>query len=353
MREPPKLPHATLVAALTAHYGGRFKPSAAALTFLPLGADSASAVYRVEGADGATYFLKARAGAGFSVPSLVIPRYLCDRGVPHILAAIPTAAGALWCTVGDFALSLYPFVAGRAAADVGLTDAQWRDFGATAAQIHASPLPPDVLPLLPRESFTPTRRGLIARLADAVVRSTTAAPAASDPVQREFAAFWQARQAEIAVLVERADALGAELRGWDKPSAAPLVLCHADMHTWNVLVADDGQWWLVDWDETLLALRERDLMFVIGGIGGDGIGPHQTACFLQGYGPAEINDRGLTYYRFAWAVQDIAAWGESVLFLPDLSEATRRTALRSFRGLFEPEGIVERALASARGFVEA
>ncbi len=341
MREPPKLPPATLVAALTAHYGQRFRPSAAALTFLPLGADSASAVYRVDGADGATYFLKARAGAGFSVPSLVIPRTLRDRGVPHILAPIPTAAGALWCTVGDFALSLYPFVAGRAAADVGLTDAQWRDFGATVAQIHASPLPPDVLALLPREPFIPTRRGLIARLADAL-----AVPAPGDPVQREFAAFWQARQVEIAALAERADALGAELRGWDKPSAAPLVLCHADMHTWNVLVADDGQWWLVDWDETMLALRERDLMFVIGGIGGDGIGPPETACFLQGYGAAEINDRGLTYYRFAWAVQDIAAWGESVLFLPDLSEATRRAALRSFMGLFAPGGIVEKAFAS-------
>lgn len=348
MREPPKLPHATLAAALTAHYGRRFKPSAAAVTFLPLGADSASAVYRVDGADGAVFFLKARAAAGFGVPSLVIPRYLCDRGVPHILAPIPTAAGALWFTVGDFALSLYPFVAGRAAADIGLTDAQWRDFGVTVAQVHASPLPPDLRALLPREPFIPTRRSLIARLADAL-----AAPAPGDPVQREFAAFWQAQRNEIAALVESADALGAELRGRFESSAAPLVLCHADMHTWNVLVADDGQWWLVDWDETMLALRERDLMFVIGGIGGDGIGLHETACFLQGYGPAEISGRGLTYYRTAWAVQDIAAWGESVLFLPGLSEATRRAALRSFMGLFEPGGIVERAFASARRTVRA
>lgn len=333
MREPPRLPHTTLAAALAAHYGITVET----LAFLPLGADSASSVYRVDGADGAAYFLKARAAAGFSVPSLVIPRTLRDRGVPHILAPIPTAVGALWFTVGDFSLSLYPFIAGRTAAAAGLSDEQWRDFGATMRQVHASQLPLDVSAILPREPFIPTRRDLIAGLATAL-----AAPVPGDPVQREFAAFWQARREQIAVLVERADALGAELR----QATVPLVLCHADMHTWNVLVEADQQWWLVDWDETLLALKERDLMFVIGGIGGDGIGPHETACFLQGYDEAAIDQRALTYYRYAWAVQDIAAWGESVLFLPDLSEATRRDALQHFMGLFEPGGIVEWAFAS-------
>jgi spectinomycin phosphotransferase len=44
------------------------------------------------------------------------------------------------------------------------------------------------------------------------------------------------------------------------------VLCHADLHTWNVLVDGDGRLWLVDWDEAILAPRERDLMFLVGGI---------------------------------------------------------------------------------------
>ena len=57
-----------------------------------------------------------------------------------------------------------------------------------------------------------------------------------------------------------------ELGKWAR---LPLVLCHADLHAWNVLLDTDRQLWLVDWDETILAPKERDLMFVVGGIGND------------------------------------------------------------------------------------
>jgi spectinomycin phosphotransferase len=60
MREPPKIADTTMRSALRAHY----VISIAALNFLPLGNDSASAVYRVETADGAAYFLKTRTGRG-------------------------------------------------------------------------------------------------------------------------------------------------------------------------------------------------------------------------------------------------------------------------------------------------
>ena len=62
MLEPPSLADSTILAALRAHYG----IASAVLTFLPIGNDSASFVYRVEAANGASYFLKERSGAGFS-----------------------------------------------------------------------------------------------------------------------------------------------------------------------------------------------------------------------------------------------------------------------------------------------
>ncbi len=58
MRELPKIADTTIRVALLAHCG----ISIAALNFLPLGNDFASAVYRVETADGAAYFLKTRTG---------------------------------------------------------------------------------------------------------------------------------------------------------------------------------------------------------------------------------------------------------------------------------------------------
>jgi spectinomycin phosphotransferase len=333
MREPPRLADQTILAALQAHYG----LPGPTLTFLPLGSDSASAVYRVQAAGGAAYLLKARAGQGFSEPSLAVPRCLHDQGVPHIVAPLPTLSQALWVSVNGFALSLYPFIDGRTGVDAGLSEQHWRALGTTLKQIHASPLTPDLLRIVQRETFTPSRRELLPALEAAITRQDLASP-----VERELAHFWQARQDEIRTLVDRAGALGDKVR----QASLPLVLCHADLHTWNVLLDTAQQLWLVDWDETILAPKERDLMFVVGGIGRDLVNPQETACFLQGYGDTALDRQALVYYRYAWAVQDIAAYAERVFFFPDLGEESRRDALAGFMSLFEPGNIVAIAFSS-------
>ncbi len=333
MREPLKLANTAIIAALHTHYA----ISITTLTFLPLGADSGSAAYRVQTADGATYFLKVRTGAGFSLPSLVVPRYFHDQGVPHIAAPLPTTSGALWVGVNDFALSLHSFIDGRMGADGGLSEQHWRALGATLRQVHSDPLTPDLRRIVPHEAFIPSRRSVMTDLEVAIARQAFAGPQ-----ERELAAFWHARQDEIRRLVDRADALGSQLR----QASAPLVVCHADLHTWNVLLDTAGQLWVVDWDETIRALKERDLMFVVGGIGSGLVSPRETACFLQGYGDAAIDPCALTYYRYAWAVQDMAAYGEQVFFMPDLGDETRRDAVRGFMRLFGPGNIVALAFES-------
>ncbi len=333
MREPLKLADAAIIEALRAHY----TLSITSLTFLPLGDDSGSAAYCVQTADGAIYFLKVRTGAGFSLPSLAVPHYFHDRGVPHIVAPFPTTAGALWAGVDDFALSLYPFIDGRMGADGGLSEQHWRALGAMLKQVHGDPLTPELRQIVPREAFIPSRRSLMADLEVAI-----AGQALASPYERELAAFWRSRQDEIHRLVDRADALGSQLR----QASAPLVVCHADLHTWNVLLDTAGRLWLVDWDETILAPKERDLMFVVGGIGSGLVSPRETACFLEGYGDAAIDLCALTYYRYAWAVQDIAAYGEQVFFMPDLGTETRRQAVHRFMGLFKPGNIVAIAFGS-------
>lgn len=333
MHEPPKLADATLRAVFHAHYD----VAIAALTFLPLGNDSASFVYRVDAPDGARFFLKVRTGLGFSVPSLVIPRYLHEQGIPHILTPLPTVTQTLWVRVGDFALSLYPFLDARTAAEVGLTEGHWRALGATLHRIHASRLPSDLRQVVPLETFVPSRRHVLTALEPVIAN-----PGITDPIQRELARFWRSRQDRIRTLIDRADALGDQLR----QASLPLVLCHADLHAWNVLLDTAQRMWLVDWDETVLAPKERDLMFVIGGIGRDLVKGHETRCFLEGYGDPPIDRRALAYYRFAWAVQDMAAYAEQVFFSPDLSERTRRDAVRAFIDLFAPGNIVAIACGS-------
>ncbi|HEX6290525.1 MAG TPA: phosphotransferase [Herpetosiphonaceae bacterium] len=333
MRTPPRLTDAAIRAALYAHYS----MSITALTFLPIGNDSASFVYRVDAVDGTSYFLKVRAGVGFSPPSLLIPRFIHEQGIAHIVAPLPTTDGAMWVGVDDFALSLYPFIAARNAAKVGLSDQHWRDLGGTLRQIHTSQLPAELRLMIPQERFIPSRRHVLTQLQPVIDSHDLA-----DPIQRALAAFWRERRHDIHALIERADTLGSQLR----QATLPRVLCHADLHTWNVLLDSAQQMWIVDWDEMILAPKERDLMFVIGGIGHGLVSPHETTCFLQGYGDVAIDQRALVYYRYAWAVQDMAAYAEEVFVLPDLGEQDRSAAVDGFIDLFAPGNIVAIARAS-------
>lgn len=334
MLEPANLSDAAIIVALRAHYG----ISVSELTFLPIGNDAASFVYLAHANDGTLHFVKLRSGAGFSAASLAIPHYLYEQGLPHILAPRLTLDQTLWVTLDNFALTVYPYIDGRRAGEVGLTAEQWRDFGTLVKRIHTIQLPTPLTALIPRELFVPSRRSVMTE-----VETIIKARSLDDPFKRELAEFWMARHNEIRTLVERADALGHALR----QASAPFVVCHADLHTFNILIDHDNQFWLIDWDEVRLALKERDLMFLIGGISRDLIQPHETACFLEGYGDTEIDPRALTYYRYAWAVQDMAANADQVFFATDIGEETRDKAVRGFVQLFEPGQIVAIAMGSA------
>jgi spectinomycin phosphotransferase len=333
MREPPELGDDAIVGVVEASFGIHVT----ALAFLPVGNDAASWAYRVQAAPGQDWFLKVRAGAD-RAPGAVIPWHLQRLGVPHVLAPLASGTGAPTVPVGGFALALYPMLDARTGAEVGLSPRQWRQLGAALRQIHAVRLPPELDRLVGREPFRPRRRERIPDL-----EALLAGAATDDPPARELAGCWRARQGVIDGLVERADELGRHLARLSFPQ----VLCHADLHTWNVLVDADGQPWIVDWDEAILAPRERDLMFVVGGIAGGLVRPGDTERFFQGYGRVEVDPRLLAYYRTAWAVQDIAAYGEQVLMMPAVGEETRRAAVDGFVDLFAPGNIVDLALGGS------
>lgn len=334
MREPPaNLAEETLRACLRAQYG----LAVTELTFLPLGHDAAAWVYRARAADERAYFLKVRLGVT-NEAGLAVPHYLHDRGIARVVAPLPTTTGALWTTAGGYALILYPFVAGVTGMERGMADRQWSDYGALLRRVHDTAVAPDLARLPRRDSFTPAGADLVRRLDDQIGTRTF-----DDPLARALARSWQARREEIRTLLARAEELGRRLAR----AAPPLVLCHADIHTNNVLLDADGQVWFVDWDETLLAPRERDLMFVVGGISRRLVGPAEEAHFFQGYGATTIDPLALAYYRYAWAVSDIGAYGEEVLFRPDLGPDSRRAAADLFKVLFQPGEIVELAFASS------
>jgi spectinomycin phosphotransferase len=104
-----------------------------------------------------------------------------------------------------------------------------------------------------------------ARTLDSSLRLSAEDPAAAagtvDDLVRALAQEWCAAGARVSTLLDQADGLGRELHTGESSR----VVCHGDPHLGNVLIGQDERVWLIDWDETVLAPSERDLMFILGG----------------------------------------------------------------------------------------
>jgi spectinomycin phosphotransferase len=321
MLERPNISDETLIAALESSYG----LERVAVEFLPLGNDARSSSFAATAADGRRYFLKVRGTPPYR-PAVAIPRYLKDNGMEQIITPVPARSGECWTTAGGFTLILYPFVEGDVAMNTGLDDAQWIEYGRAVARIHSTALPPDLLATLPRESYGPADRWRV-REFQARVR----AGRFDDPIDEALARAWQEKESEIGRFVSRAEELARVLQ----ERAGEFVLCHSDVHVANVLVALDGRLYIVDWDEPLLAPRERDLMLILGsGFGNCRAGPREDALFLEGYGEAAIDPLAFDYFRSELLVRDIAEYADFVFNHKDRGPVVRQDAVEGFKQVF-------------------
>jgi spectinomycin phosphotransferase len=303
--------------------------------FLPLGYDLSAAAYKVIAGEGTAYFLKVRFGP-VDESGLIVPWALAERGIRNVLAPLQTRSGEFWCSCDEWSLVLYPFVAGKNAMDVGMDDVQWRAFGSTLQAVHSSGLAEEFRSRLPVETFALPSAALVRRMLE-----LTQTTEFENVVAAQFAAFWREHATRIDEMVARAEALGRRLqsRSFDH------VLCHADIHAANILVGDDGQIHLIDWDGPMIAPRERDLLFVVGSRIARVVEPWEEEWFFAGYGPVDIDPEALIYYRCERIVQDLGEIGRSVLLDPSPSDRMRAEESRLARSFFAPGGDIDHAEA--------
>jgi spectinomycin phosphotransferase len=123
------------------------------------------------------------------------------------------------------------------------------------------------------------------------------------------------------------------------------VLCHSDIHAGNVLIGANGSFHIVDWDDPILAPKERDLMYVGAGIGGIWNEAREEALFYGGYGRMDIDPIALAYYRHERIVEDIAIFCRQI-FLSQDGGADREQALEHMRSNFLPGHTIDMARRS-------
>jgi len=326
MLEKPALADEKILALLGEIYG----LSVARAEFLPLGADVNTAVYRAACADATLYFLKLRKGL-FDEVSVLIPRLLHDCGVGAVIEPLRTLDGALWAHLDGYTCVLYPYVEGQSGFEAALTDAQWTAFGEALRAVHAAVLPAALVQKVQTERYSPYWRQQVRQF-----QALAGNGGFTDPLAARMAAFMRGHQGVIYRLLERAEQCALILQA--RPPQP--VLCHADIHAGNLLLARDGSVYLVDWDNPILAPKERDLMFIGGGVGGIWNSEREDSLFYRGYGPAELNRAALVYYRYEREIEDIAAFCEQIL-LSHGAEDDRRQGYGYFTSSFLPNGVIE------------
>jgi spectinomycin phosphotransferase len=326
MLTPPNLSPETIAG----HVRDAWRLEVRRATFLPIGADVNSAVFRLDTNDGAAYFLKLRRGV-FNEIAVAVPAFLHDHGAAAVMAPLPSVEGALWVEGHGFAWMLYPFFTGVNGFERPLSDAQWIALGKSLRAVHGAILPAALAARVPREEYSSQWRDITLAF-----DRQAEADAFTDPIAARLAAFWRTKGQEIRSIVERAARLAQILR----ERALPLVLCHTDLHAGNVLLDAESDLAIVDWDEPIFAPKERDLMFIGGGIGGNWNTPHEEALFYQGYGATQIDAEALAYYRYERIVADLAAYGEQI-FGAQGSVEDRENGVRKVVGGFAPGQVVE------------
>ncbi|NBC70456.1 aminoglycoside phosphotransferase family protein [Paenibacillus sacheonensis] len=272
----------------------------ATLEFLPLGLDYNAAVYHIVSGQQVSYLLKVTSRPLYE-PCYLVPSYLNQQGITSVVAPISNSRGALWTQLRDWTVVVYPFIDGESSFE-GMLAEQWNKLGIALKLIHQVILPPEGFHSLRQEMFNPAEYIRWVR----TFENHNARFESVNTIENELRAAWDKNRPTIHAMLTSLK----EQAGLLQSRTIPYVICHADLHPANVIRDEAGQVFVIDWDEVMLAPKERDFIFV-------GM-PHADA-FFQGYGTTEIDETALAYYRLERDIQDLIECARVVCTMDDFA----------------------------------
>jgi spectinomycin phosphotransferase len=235
-----------------------------------------------------------------------------DHGFQHMQPPPKRGKGKYLNTLEDFTAQLLPYVAGKTPET--LTEAQEREWGLLMARLHRCKISEKEQPVLenfgeskikafkalmekvdqPIGFFSPVQSKLLQRLRD---------------VRKTLMENLDAMEKQRADLLEKQD------------SKRDYVLCHGDPNSSNIIITDNDELKLVDWDGILLAPRERDLW---------ALKDHTVA--MEAYQTrmeslnvdAKPDEDLMAYYQLEWDIQEIVDFGGRILSDQQADEHNQR-----------------------------
>jgi spectinomycin phosphotransferase len=326
MLEKHALPDQIIIKCLSTNYGIVVTD----LKFLPIGADANASIYKAQTLDQSSYFIKIKLWHHHDI-GIEIVELLQQVGVQQIIPHIKTIHGKSIQTINDFSLIVYPFVEGQDGFSRNLTDDQWIKLGKALKLVHEVEVPSSIKSNIRQEIYSPKWRDAVRSIYPYIEGNLI-----TDEIGLKLQKFMKQIMTDIRRLVDRSEQLGKKLQN----HSPKFVLCHSDIHGGNVLIHENSDIYIVDWNEPIMAPKECDLMFIGGGVGNVWNKPPEEKFFYKGYGKTEINLTSLAYYRHERIVEDIAIYSQELL--STLAGGKNRIEMyRHFIAMFEPKGVVD------------
>jgi hypothetical protein len=280
---------------------GGWVADAVSAEYLPVGFGSHH--WRVEDAAGRPWFASAdlvdgRDGAERLAAAFGVAAAARAAGVRGAHGPVPASDGSLVVPSGPWAVSVQPWVEGRA----GSFSDRWSDADAEALVLLLAGLHGVEHPAPPEEAGLPGRDVLERALADVAAGRTPQGGALAQPVGDLLAPHLGAVRHALAAL---------DASGTGDPERS--VVTHGEPHPGNVVRGDSGLV-LVDWDTARRAEPERDLWLVAARTDLDVAGRYEELTGRR-VDPARMRER-----ERRWALADVAS------FVPDLLAAERADA---------------------------
>jgi spectinomycin phosphotransferase len=321
-----------LIDCLTKHY----QLNVETLTLLNVGADQNASVYKAQTQGRSAYFVKIKQGYGHDL-AIDIVEFLHALGVQDVILPLKTIEGEPSVRIDGYTLIVYPFIQGEDGFSRALTDEQWVGLGKTLSRVHDLDVPASIAQRLRIETYSSIWRESLRSFYPRIEGIPV-----GDEVALKLLEMMRENSAVVHQLVNQAEELANTLR--NEPTK--FVLCHSDIHGGNVLIEQHNRIYIVDWDparHTIMAPKERDLMFIGGGVGNAWNQPREESLFYEGYGTTKIDKRILAYYRNERVVEDMAEYCQHLLLTTEGGN-NRDEMFKHFKGMFGPRGVVDIAL---------
>lgn len=297
------------------------------------GADANALVYKAD-ANSNSYFVKVKSDN--DDVNLSIIRLLHDSGIKEIIFPIANLEGKLFLQLDSFTIIVYPFVEAPNGFNQDLTKNQWIQLGKALRKIHDTAVPNSIQQQLKKETYTSKWREMVKSFYNQIEPN-----ASDDEIKKNFKSFFQNKIDIILRLVDSSEKLAKTIR----PDVNKYVLCHSDIHAGNVLVSSQESIYIIDWDQPMIACKERDLMFIGGGVGNVWNRSQEISSFYEGYGKTEINKTLLSYYRHERIIEDIALFGQDLLSHYQ-TDKSRLEMFMHFKGMFDSNGVIDIAFGT-------